>query len=344
MHSKPLMSRRKLLATGSAALMAPALIGTRASAQTTTLRFGTFVGPTSFLNVSIFEPWFKQIEEASDGTLKIQFLPGGSAAKPNEVIDAVTAGIIDIGWSISAYNPGRFNAAGVPELPVVTRNAREGGAGMAALYEAGLLDGFDAVKVLGVATADVGRLHHAGDVTGLADFSGAKVRAAGRVLSSMLEKIGATPVGMPITSVAESLAKNVIDAAAADWLSLDSFRLIDVTRTHLNLALGAPAMYLAMNKPRYDNLPEPARNAIDAFSVRDFAEFWSVRLMEESNRVHALVAGLSDHKIIEDPSAEDLATWNGAADEVIADWVAGMSGGSEVFEVYKSAVDASRNA
>lgn len=332
------MTRRQALAVGAAA----ALLPRAAAAATTTLRFGTFIGPTSYINVQIFEPWFKQIEEASKGTLKVEFLPGGSAAKPNEVIDAVTAGIIDIGWSISAYNPGRFNAAGVCELPVMTESALEGGVGMAALQEAGLLDGFQDVKVIGVGTADVSRLHHGRDVSGLGDFAGAKVRAAGRVLSSMLEKIGATPVGMPITSVAESLAKNVIDGAAADWLSLDSFRLIDVTKTHLNLALGAPAMYLVMNKARYASLPADAKAAIDAFSPADFAGFWSARIMAESNRVHDLVAGMAGHKVIEHPSDADAARWQAAAEEVIADWTAQTANGAEIIAVYKQAVDAHR--
>ena len=337
------LTRRQVLGT-AAASAAAAMLPRAAAAAATTLRFGTFVGPTSYLNTAIFEPWFKQLEDASNGALKVQFLPGGAAAKPNEVIDAVAAGIIDIGWSISAYNPGRFNAAGVTELPVVTQNAMEGAAGMTALYEAGMLDGFQAVKILGVGTADVSRLHDARDISGLADMKGAKVRAAGRVLSSMLEQIGATPVGMPITSVAESLSKNVINAAAADWLSLDTFRLIDVTKTHLNLALGAPAIYLVMNKPRYDMLPAEAKAAIDSFTPAQFATFWSERIMAESDRVRDLVAEMPGHKVIMEPSAEDLATWEAAAEKVIADWVVATPDGAQILETYTTAIETFRAA
>lgn len=338
------LTRRQVLGAAAASAAATMLPRAAAAAGPTTLRFGTFVGPTSYLNTAIFEPWFKQIEEASNGSLKIQFLPGGAAAKPNEVVDAVAAGIIDIGWSLSAYNPGRFNAAGVTELPVVTQNAMEGAAGMTALYEADMLDGFQAVKILGIGSADVSRLHDAREISGLSDIQGAKVRAAGRVLSSMLEQIGATPVGMPITSVAESLAKNVIDGAAADWLSLDTFRLIDVTKTHLNLALGAPAMYLVMNKPRYDMLPADAKAAIDAFTPAQFATFWSERIMAESDRVRDLVAEMPDHKVIMEPSAEDLATGDAAAEKVIADWVVATPNGPQILETYTTAVEAFRAA
>ncbi|GKY88275.1 TRAP transporter substrate-binding protein [Sinisalibacter aestuarii] len=329
-------------ALGTAAVLTIGTL-TPASAQETTLRFGTFVGPTSFLNTDIFEPWLAQIEEASGGQLAFEILSGGAAAKPTEVIDSVLAGIIDVGWSITSYNPGRFNAAGVSELPLLTLNPAEGSVGMAALYDAGLLDGFDGVKVLGVGTADVARLHMAIDVTGLADFEGTKIRAAGRVLSEMLERIGATPVGMPITSVAESLAKNVIDGAAADWFSVESFRLIDSTKTHMDLELGAPAMYLVMNQARYDQLPDDVKALFDTYSASAFAEFWGTRLTAESNRVRDVVAQTEGHVLLE-PTEAEQATWNAAAEAEIAAWTDSTANGQAVIDTYNAAVHAVREA
>lgn len=335
---------QKLTRRGTLGIMAglgATLIARPATAQATTLRFATFVGPTSFLNTDIFEPWFKQIEDASNGTLKVQFLSGGSAAKPQEVIDAVTAGIVDIGWSITAYNPGRFNAAGVSELPMVTQNPAEGSLAMAALLDAGLLDGFQDVRVLGVATTDVGRLHHGKVVENLAAFKGAKVRAAGRVLSAMVEKIGAVPVGMPITSVAESVTKGVIDGTVADWFSLEGFRLIDVVQTHLDLAMGAPAMYVAMNKASYEKLPAEAKAVLDKFPPKAFAEFWGTRLAKKSAATREAVAATAGHKIIE-PTAEENAVWEGSAKAVIDEWVAGTANGKAIFDTYSAAVKAAR--
>lgn len=338
----PAFTRRWALGTTAAALLA-GLLPSAAQAQEVTLRFGTFVGPTSFLNTDIFLPWLAEIEAASGGKLKFEVLSGGAAAKPQEVIDSVTAGIIDVGWSITAYNPGRFNASGVSELPLLTQNPAEGSAGMAALYEAGLLDGFDGVKVLGVATTDVARLHLTTDATGLADFDGAKMRAAGRVLSAMLERIGATPIGMPITSVAESLAKNVIDGAAADWFSVESFRLIDATRTHMDLALGAPGMYMVMNQAKYDQLPDDVKAVFDTYSAPAFAEFWGSRLTAESDRVRDVVVSTEGHVLIE-PTAEEQATWRAAAEAEIAAWTEETANGAAVIDSYTAAIDAYRAA
>ncbi|MGO4835128.1 hypothetical protein AB4144_23020, partial [Rhizobiaceae sp. 2RAB30] len=64
---------QKLTRRGTLGIMAglgATMFAGPASAQATTLRFATFVGPTSFLNTDILEPWFKQIEDAINGTLK----------------------------------------------------------------------------------------------------------------------------------------------------------------------------------------------------------------------------------------------------------------------------------
>ena len=321
-----------------------ALGASPSSAQSpTTLRFGTFVGPTSFLNVDIFEPWFEQIEEESGGAVEIEFLSGGSAAKAEEIIDAVRTGIIDIGWSITSYNPGRFNAAGVAELPLIANSPTEASAGILSLYEQDMLDGFDGVKIIGIGTADVARLHHAGDVEGLAGFQGAKIRAAGTVLSDMLEKIGATPVGMPIPAVAESLAKNILDGAASDWFSLEGFRLIDVTQTHVDLALGTAAMYVVMNQAKYDQLPDEVKAVFDKNSASEFSKFWSTRLEAESNRVREVVANTEGHKIIE-PNAEETTMWETSAREVIDAWAEATPNGEAILDTYQKGVEAHRAA
>jgi TRAP-type transport system periplasmic protein len=330
------ISRRLALGVG-VPLTALAMASSPALAQAVTLKFANFVGPTSALTVKIFQPWFKQIEDDAGGAVKIEFLSGAAAAKPNEVMDAVRAGLVDLGWSSTSYNPGRFNAAGVTELPSLMRSPAEGAAGLAEVYEKGLLDGFGGVKVLGVFTSDVSILNHSGEVKALADFRGAKLRAAGPVISGMVEKIGGSPVAVPITSLAEGLAKKVVDGAVADWFSMEGFRLIDVTKTHLNLAVGAAGMYLVINKAKYDALPPKVKAAFDKYSVRDFAMFWGTRLTKESDRVRQIVAASAGHKVLE-PTPEDKATWEAASKAVIEAWAKKTPNGPAVLEAFQKGV------
>lgn len=340
MNQRFSLTRLARIAATAAAVTASGALGAAAQ-DSVTLKFGSFVGPTSFLNAKLFTEWFAKIEDESEGTLKIEFVTGGASAKPQEVFDAVRAGIIDMGWSITSYNPGRFDAAGVVELPLLANGAEESSVAMAGLYEQGLFDGMDSVKVLGLATADIARLHHSADVDGLSDFSGAKIRAAGGVLSAMIEEVGGVPVGIPAPSMAESLAKNVVDASANDWFALDGFKLIDVTKTHVDISLGTTGVYLVMNKSSFDKLPEAAKAAIDNNPPMDFAKHWGSNLEVESQRVRELVAGLDDHTIIT-PTEADLASWQVAADKVIADWLENTEGGADILQAYKDNLGAHR--
>jgi len=327
---------------GAAMTVCSALAAGAASAQeTVTLRFASWAGPTNFLNVGLFGPWFSRLEEQSGGKLKIEIIPGGSAAAPDKVFETVQAGLVEMGWSITAYNPGRFKAASVVELPLLAEGADQTAYAMTRLWEKGLIDGFAGVKVLAIASTDVARLHHSREVTGLADFRGAKVRAGGGVLSAMIGAIGATPVGMPGTAMAEALAKHVVDATTADWFAVEGFSLMDVTRTHFDVSFGATAMYLIMNQAVWDGLPPDIRKVFEDNPPAAFAEFWGVRLLEKNNASRALVAASPGHRIIT-PTEAELADWRKAADGVIADWVKATPNGEAVLAAYRAAIAESR--
>ena len=68
------------------------------------------------------------------------------------------------------------------------------------------------------------------------DFEGLKMRGPTRVISKMLEGLGATPVGMPVPKVAPSLSKGVIDGMVVPWEIMPSFKLQELTKAHTNVA------------------------------------------------------------------------------------------------------------
>jgi TRAP-type C4-dicarboxylate transport system substrate-binding protein len=44
-----------------------------------------------------------------------------------------------------------------------------------------------------------------------------KIRGGSRVISIMLTKLGATPVGMPVPAVTDALSKGVIEGTTIPW-------------------------------------------------------------------------------------------------------------------------------
>src|SRR5215813_7171086 len=62
-------------------------------------------------------PWVKQIEDASDGTLKFQPFFGSTIANFGNVYDRVIGGAIDVGFGVQGAVGGKFQGSSVVELP-----------------------------------------------------------------------------------------------------------------------------------------------------------------------------------------------------------------------------------
>ena len=49
-----------------------------ASAQTVTLKFSQFLGPKSFFQVDVLEPWARDLEARTNGAIKVEMLDGST--------------------------------------------------------------------------------------------------------------------------------------------------------------------------------------------------------------------------------------------------------------------------
>jgi len=92
----------------------------------------------------------------------------------------------------------------------------------------------------------------------------------------LLETLGATPVGMPIAQSPEALSKGVIDGAVMPWEVAPSLRIPELVENHTEFdgnMLYTVTFVLAMNKARYDGLPDDLKAVIDANSGLEFSVF-----------------------------------------------------------------------
>ena len=84
---------------------------------------------------------------------------------------------------------------------------------------------FPGTKILATWVHDEGYVHtSAKQVKSLDDFKGLKMRAPTRQTNKLLAKLGATPVGMPVTGVADALSKGTIDGFALPWEVIPAFK------------------------------------------------------------------------------------------------------------------------
>ncbi len=303
-------------------------LGTAAPAQEVTLKMHQFLPPQASAPSKVLVPWAERIETASGGRIKIDHYPAMQlGGKPPELASQVVDGVADIIWTVAGYTPGRFPQAEVFELPFIMTNAEDTSRAFWDYAEANMMDSdFADMKILGVWVHGPGVFHSSKPIKQLSDLNGMKVRGPTRIITGMLGELGATPVGMPVPALPESLSKGVIDAAVVPWevtQALKIAELVDYHTTFGDEALYTTAFIFAMNKQKYDSLPDDLKAIIDADSGADLSALGGKMMAEADGPARQIAVDRGN--TIFDLSPEEAAEWKAAAAGVEASWIAEMN-------------------
>lgn len=303
-------------------------LGTAAPAQEVTLKMHQFLPPQASAPTKVLMPWAERIEAASDGRIKIDHYPAMQlGGKPPELASQVVDGVADIVWTVAGYTPGRFPQAEVFELPFMMTNAEDTSRAFWEYAEANMMDSdFADMKILGVWVHGPGLFHSRKPIEQLSDLNGMKVRGPTRIITGMLGELGATPVGMPVPALPEALSKGVIDAAVVPWEVTQALKIAELVDYHT--AFGDEALYttafiFAMNKQKFDSLPDDLKAVIDANSGADLSATGG-RMMAEADGP-ALQIAVDRGNTIFDVPPEQVAEWKAAAANVEANWIVEMN-------------------
>ena len=294
------------------------------------LKVHHFLPAGSTTHAKLLVPWCERIEKESAGRLKCQLHPsmqlGGT---PPQLYDQARDGIADIVWTLPGYTAGRFPRMEVFELPFMITDAEAASKAAWEFYEKHARDEFGDVRPLAVHVHDAGYLHTRDkQVRMLADFRGLKLRAPTRQTNRLLAALGASPVSMPVTGLADAMSKGVIDGAVIPWEVVPAVKVQEIARFHTETDPNMPAMYtavflLAMNRGTYDRLSPELRVIIDRNSGLTLSG-QAGRLWDEQKAPARKLAVDRGNTVYVVPAAE-LALWQKAAQPVLADWVRDMA-------------------
>ena len=228
------------------------------------LKFGVFVSPRGISVKQIFEPWAKWVHEQVGDEVKIKIFAGGILGRnPVQQMKLVKDGVQDITFAVPTYTPARFVDLSLLQLPGLVHNSMEGSLAIWRMYEKGLIRGFEDVKLVGLFTLEPFGLHTAKPIRSYGDVKGMKLRSGGKIHNDIVKALGAVPVGMPVTRIAENMSRNLIEGGIIPWTSLRPFRIDQIAKYHYNADLGVLPLVVAMNKGRYEKLPPKAKAVID---------------------------------------------------------------------------------
>ncbi len=313
--------RTTLLAVGA---MAAATLAGSALAQTVTLRLHQMLPQQATIPAKALIPWAQKVEAESGGKIKVQLFHamqlGGA---PPQLFDQARDGVVDLTWTVLGYTPGRFNKTEVFELPFMSGSAEQSSRALQEYVEKFAADEFKDVKLIAVHTHGPGLFHTKTPVTGLESLRGMKVRGGSRVISNMLTKLGATPVGMPVPAVTDALSKGTIDGTTIPWEVTPALKVTELVKNHTTFA-GKEGLYtqtfaFSMNRASYDKLPPDLKAVIDKNSGIETAAMFG-RAMDEGDKAGRAIAEKAGNNIV----ALDLAEtqrWRRTAATVETDWV-----------------------
>jgi TRAP-type C4-dicarboxylate transport system substrate-binding protein len=290
------MKKVAKIASGLAGVLLVAL--TPARAQEVTLTVHHFLSPQSPAHKELIQPWADRVQEQSGGRIEVKVFPSMSmGGAPPELYRQVRDGAADVVWTLIGYTPGVFPRTEVFELPTVHQgDARATNLAIQDNFEQ-IAEDFEAVQPL-LIHVHAGNAMHLVDkpVRSLKDVQGLKLRTPSRTGAWMIEAWGAEPVGMPVPDLPQALSRGTVDGALVPFEIVPPLKLHQLTEYSVEgpdgVRFGTSVFMFAMNKERYDGLPEDLRKVIDDNSGRDLAaemgDVWNgveepgVRMQQES--------------------------------------------------------------
>jgi TRAP-type C4-dicarboxylate transport system substrate-binding protein len=232
-------------------------------AETVELKLAHFMPPVHVQHRKNFAPFAENVAKLSDGKVTVKIYPGGTLGGPKQLYDATRTGVTDIAFIIPSYVTGRFPRCAVFELPSLFDNAVHLTESAYRVYDQYIAEDFKDVKLLYMYAPGLGQLHSAGDpILSLDDMKGTKVRSPNALMTIALRKLGANPVGMPISKLAVSLQKGVIDGVLTPYSAITDFKLFDLVKHVTRVNLYGTFMCVVMNKKKWESLSEAGKKAI----------------------------------------------------------------------------------
>ncbi len=310
-------------------MAAAGLIPVAAHAQEVVLKVAHFLPPVSPAHTKFITPWCDKIAAESQGRMKCQIYPamqlGGT---PPQLLNQARDGVADIVWTLPGYTPGRFPFSEVFELPFFTTTHEASSRAMWDFVQMHATKEFAGLKPIATWVNGPNQLHFRDkQVKTLADLEGMKVRAPSRLGNKLLAALGATPVGMPVPQMAESLSKGVIEGALIPWEVVPATKTHELTRFHAEAggehAMTTATMVFVMNRKKYDSLPPELKKVIDDNSGREVSAWVSARFKgaDSAGREAAVSHGNTVYQI----PADEMAKWKAATQPVAEEWIREVS-------------------
>ena len=278
--------------------------------------------------------------EATEGAVSGELVSG--LAPPPAQTDLILDGAADIAVIFHGYQPGRYVATQLIELPGYEGSAEAASVAYWRVHEAHLaaLDEHRGVRVIALHTHGPGQLHVADEVTDLASLAGLKTRIGGGVSGNVGAELGLVGINDHAPQVYETLDSGAADAVAMNVGERIGFRLNEVAPNLYEMPGGfyRGSFAVIMSEDAIAALPDDARVALEEKVFGEPASRLSGAAWDLSDRLAYEAMGDGTTHII--ATSADQASFAKIADAVKASVLAELSeAGVDAEAAYQMVVD-----
>lgn len=252
-----------------ASMLAIAVTVMPAAAQTT-LTMSSWVSPSHPLTRDVLGVWGKQVEQATNGRVKLQMLPKHPSAPPG-TFDAVKDGLVDVSYVTASYTPARHVLPLLPELAGGGATSVINSVAYSRIHWKHLhaVGEYKGVKLLGVFTHGPGQMFNTKrPINRVEDLAGLKIRTGGGIAEETARALGASAFVKPAPESYELLSSGVADGTFFPLESIISFKLGTLVK-HATLFPGgfySSAFGFFMNEDKWNKLSKQDQDAISSLS------------------------------------------------------------------------------
>ncbi|RTE64830.1 TRAP transporter substrate-binding protein [Amphritea opalescens] len=242
----------------------------------TTLTLSSWLPPTHPVVSQMIVPWTQQVEEVTEGRVKINILAKG-LGHPKIHYDIARDGLADITYSVHGYTPGRFTLTKIVEFPFGGNSAEALSVAYWRVYEKYLAKANEhkGTQVLSVFTHGPGQIHNSQKaVTSVGDLKGMKLRVGGGVINDIATALDTVPLLKPSSKSYELLSHGVADGTLLPMESVTAFKVQDLVK-HTTIVPGGLyniSFFLVMNQDRFRSISKADQAAIMSVSGEAFAK------------------------------------------------------------------------
>lgn len=297
------------------------------------LRFATFIPPTDVYAVNL-ETWAKELEQRTNGKVKVTFFHGQSLLKVPEMLDGVAAGTADMAFMFSGAFPDRLPLSQIMGLPTMlfgtSTQASQVWWELHKKYKEHQEEYTKAgVKALWFQMPGPNQIEGNTRIETLADMNGLKIAVDVREELEAFKLLGAVPITVPGGEKYVSLQTNVVSSSTQNFNGSNTWKTYEVTKYITeNVDISYRICPTIINLDTYNKMPSDIKKIFDDLSDGATMSKLMAEAYDKSNnsyrtQLNAYHQSKGNPPIYRLPDTEK-AKWRDMIKPVIDTWVSGV--------------------